>query len=117
MVWTGRAEGARAVSAAMPLVRRAKKVVLCRVGDADRDGVIAWLGEHGITVECVGELDPDHGILDARTGQASLDMADKVGVNGIIMGAYVHSRLRQLIVGGATRTVLKQTTRPVLLAH
>lgn len=117
IVWNGRTEAARAISAAMPLLRRAAKVSLCRVEEAEKDGVIGWLAEHGISVECVGTLDPDHGILEDRTGQAILEMSGKIGADGIVMGAYVHSRLRQLIMGGATRGVLQNTSIPVLLAH
>ncbi len=117
IVWNGRAEAARAISAAMPLLRRAAKVSICRAEDASSDQVQVWLANHGIEVACAGALDPDHGILEDRTGAAILAMADRLNADCLVMGAYVHSRLRQLFVGGATRTVLKKTTKPVLLAH
>ncbi len=117
IVWNGRAEAARAISAAMPLLRRADKVSICQAEDASSDDVKTWLATHGVAVACAGALDPGHGVLEDRTGAAILDMADRLNADCLVMGAYVHSRLRQLFVGGATRTVLKKTTKPVLLAH
>lgn len=117
IAWNDTAEVARAVSSAMPLLRKAGKVSLCHANDVDPAPVVAWLKSHSIAVEIAGTLMPENGVIEDRTGQAILDLSEKVSADVIVMGAFVHSRLRQLIIGGATRSVLKRAAVPVLLAH
>ena len=51
------------------------------------------------------------------TGQAILAEAQRDGVDLVIKGAYTHSRLRQMIFGGATTHLINETTLPVFMAH
>jgi nucleotide-binding universal stress UspA family protein len=50
-------------------------------------------------------------------GDVLLNEAAELNADLIVMGGYGHSRLREFVLGGATRTLLKQMTAPVLLAH
>ena len=50
-------------------------------------------------------------------GECLLEEAGKAGVDLLVMGAYGHSRLRELVLGGVTRTVLEEMAVPVLLSH
>ncbi|WP_235025506.1 universal stress protein [Caballeronia terrestris] len=53
----------------------------------------------------------------ARTGETLLSFGSEFGANLIVMGAYGHSRWHELILGGATRTVLEATQVPVLMSN
>ncbi len=118
IAWNGSAEAARAVGAAMPLLRNAGAVVTILsiaeegpsgLGAADLAAHLAW---HGIAANVRN--------LDAKAdsiGGALLDGALKAEADLLVMGAYTHSRWRQLILGGVTRHVLEHASIPVLLAH
>ena len=57
-------------------------------------------------------------IADAReSGELMLSMAADVNAGLMVMGCYGHSRARELVLGGASRTVLGSMTLPVLMAH
>ncbi|HET9805117.1 MAG TPA: universal stress protein [Candidatus Acidoferrum sp.] len=118
--WKNTATSARAVSAALPLLAKAEKIhVLHIVEDRDQDGrasaerLAEYLRRHG--------LKPQVGILD--TGERSscdtlLEAAErKLHAGLLVMGAYGHSRAREFIFGGFTRTVLHGAPLPVLLSH
>ena len=53
----------------------------------------------------------------ADAGQAILALANDLDAELLVMGAYGHSRWREMVLGGATRTVLAQAALPVLLSH
>jgi Universal stress protein family len=61
--------------------------------------------------------DQPHCAERARAGEVLLSQAVDLGVDLLVMGAYGHSRVRELVLGGATRTVLNQMTLPVLMSH
>ncbi len=117
IAWNGSLEAARAVAAAMPLVARAGTIaVLTAESDrtpaavaADLATYFAW---HGITA-ATRIVD----IGGRAAGAALLAACGEVGADLLVMGAYTHSRLRQLIMGGVTRHVLSEATIPVLMAH
>ncbi len=70
-----------------------------------------YLSRHGInatTKSITSEID---------TGNSILSYCADCGADICIMGAYGHSRFRELILGGATRTVLDSMTVPVLMSH
>ncbi|MCS6890380.1 MAG: universal stress protein, partial [Rhodovarius sp.] len=50
-------------------------------------------------------------------GEMMLNLASDLGVDLIVMGGYGHSRWRELVLGGVTRTMLRQMTVPVLMSH
>ncbi|CAN7402927.1 universal stress protein [Bradyrhizobium sp. LjRoot220] len=119
IAWDESPECWHAVSAAIPFMQLAKSVRVIRV---DRDAsnrqasqaeVLAYLRCHGIsaTAQVVApEL--------RSVGDTLLAVGAEYEAGLLIMGAYSHSRLREMLLGGATRHILKNASaRPVLLAH
>lgn len=115
--WNGSPEAIRAVRAALPLLRRARHVVV--LSGAVRDpymanwdppfDLAAYLSRHAV----------DHHILpcqpDARAGRALLEQAEKQDADLLVMGAYGRSRFSEWMFGGATREVLQDARLPVLM--
>jgi nucleotide-binding universal stress UspA family protein len=118
VAWNGSPEATRAVNHALPLLRRAAHVL---VASFDEDGsgqqtaqapdLLAWLGRHGIAAE----LHEQSSQQDA--GSALLSLAQQRQSSLIVMGGYGHTRFHELMLGGATRTILAHSTTPVLMAH
>lgn len=115
--WNGSAQAARAVGGALPLLRRAKAVHVLWVGESrgkelPRKSLPDYLSWHGVEA-VVSRFQPD-----ARAvGQALLEEAQRVDADLLVMGAYTHSRLRQMVLGGVTKHVLGNAAIPVLMAH
>jgi len=110
--WNGSREAARAAHDALPLLRGAERLVLCAVGEraaAGLDDAAAMLGRHQVAVRPERVGDPD-----ATAGEVLLARAAAHGADLLVMGAYGHSRLRELVFGGATRHVLREAPLPVL---
>ncbi|MCG2594399.1 universal stress protein [Ramlibacter sp. XY19] len=119
IAWKETREAARAVAAALPLLQRAKKVhVLCwseepaaAVEGAGLD-LRGYLHRHGV------EVDWQHGgPAPASFGEALLSRTFDLGADLLVMGCYGHSRAREWVLGGASRSVLDAMTLPVLMAH
>jgi len=112
--WNGSAEASRAVAFAMPFLTAAQQVSIFSAHEeksaapAELADYLAW---HGIKAvqQCVTGA--------ASVGQGLLAEAETAGADLAVMGAYTHSRLRQLILGGVTRHVLQSAILPVLLSH
>jgi len=117
IAWNGAPEAARAVQAAIPFLDRADKVTILAAEEADvlcgADALAQNLTWHGITAS----LHPVKGHGGDEVGRTVLTHCDHLGADLLVMGAYTHSRLRQLILGGVTRHVLDNATLPVLLCH
>jgi nucleotide-binding universal stress UspA family protein len=115
IAWKPTPQAARAVAAAMPLLARAKEIVVMTVEEeglpAQTDGLVRNLAWHGlrVTAERLGskERDPANALLDAASKTASL----------LVMGGYGHSRIREFVFGGFTRQVLVDAPLPVFMAH
>ena len=115
--WNGSAECARAIGGAMPLIVRAEGVVVM-TAESDRTSAdmapdlakyLAWQGVSAIT-EAV--------IPGGRSiGEALLQACRNDAVDLLVMGAYTHSRLRQMILGGVTKHVLAEAELPVLMGR
>ncbi|GAB4354433.1 MAG: universal stress protein [Kiloniellaceae bacterium] len=119
IAWNGTPEAARTVAFAKPLLQRARRVaVVTLAGSAPEqpDGaqLVHYLRRNGIASEA-HEVDAG-GDANAR-GTAFLAAAERLGSDLVIKGAYTQSRLRQMIFGGATRTIVTEAKVPVLLAH
>lgn len=118
IAWNGSAESARAVAASMDVLLKADKVVVLV---AEEHGILAASAEelethlawHGVTVDC----QPLRVSPGGDVGSAILRACAQAGADLLVMGAYTHSRLRQLVLGGVTRHVIEQSPIPVLLAH
>jgi nucleotide-binding universal stress UspA family protein len=121
VAWNGSSQAARAVSDALPLLVRAEavKVTIFDAKDSHvpldeipQDELKAWLSRHGVKVSVVK--------LPARdidVGSEILSRAADFSADLIVMGAYGHMRLRERVLGGATRAMLKTMTVPVLMSH
>jgi nucleotide-binding universal stress UspA family protein len=115
--WNCSEETARAIALALPLLTKAKRVHLLTVtgsttaGPAARDS-LAYFEAHGIAAT-EATVDPK----SLGPGEAILAEAKAMGADLLIKGAYTQSRLRQMIFGGATASVLAKAELPVLLAH
>jgi nucleotide-binding universal stress UspA family protein len=120
VAWNASRESARAVRDAMPLLEKAKAVdVVCfrpaSVGDhGELPGadIALHLSHHDIKVD-VQILESD-GI---DVGNALLSHIADRGSDFLVMGGYGHSRIREAVLGGATRTILQSMTVPALMAH
>ncbi len=121
LAWNNSLPAARAVRAALPLLRTAKEVTIgCFDADASKwaDGespgadLATWLSHHNCRVT-VQEYASGH----KNIGRAILERAKETTADLIVMGAYGRSRWNERIFGGTTETLLKQRETPVLLAH
>lgn len=121
LCWNATRESARAATDALPFLLSAEKVIVLIVDpevSADAHGqepgadVATWLARHGVKVTVQREI-----AADARVGEIILSRATDYDVDLIVMGLYGHSRLRELILGGVSRTLLASMTVPVLMSH
>jgi nucleotide-binding universal stress UspA family protein len=120
IAWKETAEAARAVTAAMPLLERASKVLLIGADEGSGpDAVIESTGKmvetlawHGIKAEAHCVNPSGRSVAGAILQCALGNKADL-----LVMGAYGHSRVREFILGGVTRDVLSQCSLPVFLYH
>jgi len=120
IAWDASREATRAITDAIPLLKRADLVQVAvfnakSVPDAHGEqpgGDIAlYLARHGIKVEVsVHKTNTD-------IGNALLSLAHDVDSDMLVMGGYGHSRFREMIMGGVTRTILESMTVPVLMSH
>ena len=115
VAWNGTGEGAAAVQAAMPWLKQAQAVRILWAAEYHRNGpspreLAAYLALHGVQTE-LATFRP----LDREVGAGMLAAAREFGADLMTMGAYSHSRLRQLILGGVTRHVLVNADLPVLM--
>jgi nucleotide-binding universal stress UspA family protein len=119
VAWDFSRAAARAVSDAMPLLEKAKKVRIVTVLNEKRlddkhsaEELAKNLSRHGIDV-VLDRVDargrPAGGILEAYVASHELDL--------LVMGAYGHSRLREFILGGATNSLLSKPPLPILFSH
>jgi nucleotide-binding universal stress UspA family protein len=120
VAWDGSMQATRAVTQAIPILRRAARVTVAvfdPVSGPDDHGeepgadIALYLSRHGIAVE----VQRQHSNSDI--GEALLTLADNLGADLLVMGANGHARYREILLGGVTRTVLNTMTVPVLLSH
>jgi nucleotide-binding universal stress UspA family protein len=117
IAWKAAPEAARAVTAAMPFLSKAKQILIVTVAEeeglSDEEGArlmtsLAW---HGLNASA-RHLRPD------RVGAADTLLAAAAEQSAlVVMGAYGHSRLREWIFGGFTEHVLRGAAVPVLMMH
>lgn len=81
-------------------------------GDAGLQRLLAWLRTHGLQAQLCPQ-----GKADAQLGEQLLSLAADRSADLLVMGCYGHTRAREWLLGGATRTVLSSMTLPVLMAH
>ncbi len=126
--WDGGREAARALQLALPLLQLADRVEIAvfevaaathTVDDALASDPRPWLARHGITAALTVHPVQQHRMLNRRheVGERLLGVASETDADLLVMGAYGHSRFRESLLGGVTRTVLDAMTIPVLMAH
>jgi nucleotide-binding universal stress UspA family protein len=116
IAWNGSIEASKAVGAAMPFLMRAKNVTAISVvdggSDHNLDGLVQYLRWHGVRAKAnaVNSRGGDIGkVIASAASRAKADM--------LVMGAYTHSRMREMIFGGVTDHVFSSGRMPVLFAH
>jgi nucleotide-binding universal stress UspA family protein len=121
VAWNASREAARAVTDALPLLRRAERVVVMAVdahaspaghGESPGADIAVFLARHGVKAEAAPTVSSG-----VDVGNTILSRASDQGADLIVMGAYGHSRVREIVLGGATRTLLQSMTVPVLMSH
>lgn len=117
--WDGGREASRALHHAMSLLCRADHVDIAIIGERATEmagglridiAIGQALNRHGVKAEIVHQPNAEN------TGAALLQLAAERGAELLVMGCYGHSRIRERLLGGATRTVLGNMELPVLMA-
>ncbi|HVZ09419.1 universal stress protein [Rhodopila sp.] len=120
VAWNASREATRAVHDAMPLLRTAKQITILSINprapidedEAPHTDLATHLGRHGV------RSDTSHTVAeDIPDGEALLSYASDIGATMIVAGGYGHSRARELVFGGVTRTLLAEMTVPVFFSH
>ena len=118
VAWNGSTEQARAIAFAMPILERARRVIVLTVeGGAGVPGPTGEQVCRSLQFNGVPARPLTVGLDGRLTGEAILAHANALGCDLLIKGAYTQSRLRQLIFGGTTRYILNNAELPVLMAH
>ena len=121
VAWNESREAARAVADAMPLLAAADAVTVLAIdpqpgwdgeGDLPVVDLAVHLARHQVNAHI--ERTPSAGV---PVGEVLLSRAADLGADLLVMGAYGRSRARELLLGGATRTILASMTIPVLMSH
>ena len=118
LAWNGTREAVRALHDALPILQNAKEVVVMTINaenSADHipgSDISLHLARHGVNATVNSTVSKDIDI-----GDTLLSRASDLGVDCMVMGAYGHSRFRELVMGGATRHILRHMTVPVLMSH
>lgn len=121
LAWNNSREAARAAFDALPLLKAAKSVKLVTVdppktrkGDLELPAseIATALARHGVRTEAAVSISGGIGIVEDLLVQA-----ENSGADMIVMGGYGHSRLREVVFGGATHDMLDKMTVPVLISH
>lgn len=120
IAWNDSNEAATAVGHALPILRQAEAVEIAvftsasrQTGNAPESGadLALYLARHLVKADVMQETTTED------IGKALLNTAAGLGSDLIVMGCYGHSRFRETLLGGVTRTVLRSMTVPVLMSH
>jgi len=119
IAWNASREATRAITDALPLLKRADSVNLIAIspkrdtqGRIAVDDIVHYLARHGVNVK----VSTEH-VADIDVGNALLSRSADISADLLVMGGYGHSRLSEWVLGGATRTILESMTVPVLMSH
>ena len=121
VAWDGGREAVRAINDALPLLAGAEHVDVVSVNPEERGtdhgeipgaDMCLHLARHGVNAEA------QHiAASDVDVGNMLLSRVADVGADLLVMGAYGHSRWREIVLGGATHQVLSEMTVPVVMSH
>jgi nucleotide-binding universal stress UspA family protein len=118
VAWKATPESARALTAALPILQRARTVHVASWAESRNNGhgstspAVQFLERHGVTavMHHCGPSSPE-------VGELLLSYAADLQADLLVMGCYGHGRAREWALGGATRTILQSMTLPVLMVH
>jgi nucleotide-binding universal stress UspA family protein len=120
VAWNASVQALRAVRDALPLLKRAAvvEVVVFNAaaqpevyGDEPGSDLALYLARHDVQVDVIQQ------VTESDIGDALLSLAADLTSDLLVMGCYGHSRFREILLGGATRTILDSMTLPVLMSH
>jgi nucleotide-binding universal stress UspA family protein len=117
VAWNGSTETARTIALAMPFLAQAETVVVLSVEEGMVPGPSGGEIAHGLMRNGIAAKTQQIRAGDRPTGGAILDQCKELGADLLLKGAYTHSRLRQMIFGGATSHILGAAELPVIMAH
>jgi nucleotide-binding universal stress UspA family protein len=116
VAWDGSIESSHALRLNLPLLLRASAVHIVTVTDDNEEfpstEAARYLARHGLEAEL--HVWPAEG---RSTAQALVAAAQQLSAAYVVMGAYGHTRLREAVLGGATRHMLQDSPLPLLMAH
>ncbi|MDE0392476.1 MAG: universal stress protein [Rhodospirillales bacterium] len=118
LAWNGTRESKRALSDALPLMQAADKVIVLGINTGDGKhipgaDVSKFLARHGVNAEARHTVSSS----DLGASDALLSEISDHGANLLVMGGYGHHRMREVLLGGVTRDILRQMTVPVVMSH
>jgi nucleotide-binding universal stress UspA family protein len=116
VAWKPTRECARALAAAIPFLQSARQVHLVEA-QADESQATSMRVRDYLYLHGIPRVHEHARLSQDRAGEALLSLAADCDADLLVMGCYGHSRARELLLGGATRTVLDSMTLPVLMAH
>ncbi len=120
IAWNASPAIRKAIQFSLPILQHAEVVNVAILnaethpeifGEAPGTDIALYLARHGIKVEIIQRS------VRASVGSALISMAEELESDLIIMGCYGHARLREIVLGGTTRTVFKSMTVPVFMTH
>lgn len=115
--WNGSFEAANALRAALPLLQMASEVHIVTVEESKEHvlpslAASTYLSRHSVTSELHARP-----VSDKPVEEAIKETAQVMGAGYIVMGGYGHSRAREFLFGGVTRTFLKQCPLPLIMGR
>jgi nucleotide-binding universal stress UspA family protein len=113
--WNASTEVCRAIAMAMPILCKAKRVIVLSVEGSMVPGPAGQEAVSYLEAHCIPAIEKSVGNRGQRPGAVLLAEARAQGADLLIKGAYTQSRLRQMIFGGATKHVLAAAELPVFL--
>lgn len=116
VAWNGTVEAANAMRAAVPLLTKAGEVHIVTIGEGDMQypatEAAAYLSRHGIKAEVHEEPRGDRSVPEALFA-----VVERLQADWMVMGAYGHGRLREMLFGGVTREFLGRSRIPIFITH
>lgn len=117
IAWDGSIRSSKAVKSSIDILKAAKEVLVVGVNESEKDissanQLIEYLKCHKIKAKHLGIKKANFSI-----GKTILEEVEKQGCDLLIMGAYTHNKIRQVILGGVTKYMLAHTKIPVLMQH
>ncbi len=118
IAWNGSAQASRAIALAMPLLTMARQVSVITIGEGgdkeipSGEELEVYLTLHGVKSKAIHIAKPKGSV-----GETLMSTLKEIKADFLVMGAFTHHRLRQMIIGGVTNSIMDQATIPVLMAH